>query len=227
MQSFSRRRITDHSLTVLAMLLLVEAVVMQPLVAMGWFDWHWASAGFIAVLALAVWLLFDRTAAGKLFFFMAAIAVVLHGAKALRPDSEVLLGTALFTTGAVLTLTWLCLLYTLAPGRVNKHRVFGAIAAFLLIGIAFTQLHRLLATYSAGAYLLLGVPASAEQIVPLMHYYSFVTLTSLGFGDITPVHPLARSLTVLEALVGVLYPVALLGWLVSHVARQVDDIRPS
>jgi hypothetical protein len=227
METNSRRRVTDNSLTVLATLLLIELIVLQPLVATGWLDSHWTAAGFVAVLALAVWLLFDRTAAGKLFFFMASIAVVLNLAKAWRPDSEVILGTVLFTTGGMLTLTWLCLLYTLAPGRVNMHRVFGAIAAFLLIGMAFTQAHRLLATYAAGAYLLLGQPATAEQIVPLLHYYSFVTLTSLGFGDITPLHPLARSLTVLEALVGVLYPVALLGWLVSHVARQVDDITPS
>ena len=55
--------------------------------------------------------------------------------------------------------------------------------------------------------------------MPHLNYFSFVTLTSLGFGDITPAHPAARALTILEALIGVLYPAALLGWLVSLVAR--------
>jgi hypothetical protein len=46
-------------------------------------------------------------------------------------------------------------------------------------------------------------------------YYSFVTLTTVGYGDITPVHPLARSLAVFEALTGQLYPAILLARLVS------------
>ena len=46
-------------------------------------------------------------------------------------------------------------------------------------------------------------------------YFSFVTLTTVGYGDVTPVHPLARSLAVAEALTGQLYPAILLARLVS------------
>lgn len=46
-------------------------------------------------------------------------------------------------------------------------------------------------------------------------YYSFVTLTTVGYGDVTPVHPAARSLAMLEALIGQLYPAILLARLVS------------
>jgi hypothetical protein len=46
-------------------------------------------------------------------------------------------------------------------------------------------------------------------------YFSFVTLTTTGFGDITAVHPVARTLVMLEALVGQLYPAIVLAWLVS------------
>ena len=46
-------------------------------------------------------------------------------------------------------------------------------------------------------------------------YYSFVTLTTVGYGDITPVHPMARSLAMAEALVGQLYPAILIARLVS------------
>jgi hypothetical protein len=57
-------------------------------------------------------------------------------------------------------------------------------------------------------------------LVARLNYFSFVTLTSLGYGDITPVHAAARSLCILQVLIGVLYPVALLGWLVSLFAHQ-------
>ena len=70
------------------------------------------------------------------------------------------------------------------------------------------------------AYLVLGQPADYSSIVTKLGYYSFVTLTALGYGDITPAHPVARSLAMLEALIGVLYPVALLGWLVSVMTLQ-------
>jgi hypothetical protein len=46
-------------------------------------------------------------------------------------------------------------------------------------------------------------------------YYSFVTLTTVGYGDITPLHPTARSLAMAEALIGQLYPAILIARLVS------------
>jgi voltage-gated potassium channel Kch len=53
-------------------------------------------------------------------------------------------------------------------------------------------------------------------------YYSFVTLTTVGYGDITPVHPVARSLAIAEALVGQLYPAILIARL---VAMEIESRR--
>ena len=52
-------------------------------------------------------------------------------------------------------------------------------------------------------------------------YYSFVTLTTLGYGDITPLTEKAKSLTILEAFIGQVYFVVVLAWLVGmHVSRK-------
>ena len=224
-QSLERRRTTDRSLTVLTVVLLVEAIVVPPLIELGVVDQHWADAGFMGLLALAAWLLFDRTSIGKIFFALAFISVVLRAANIWRPEMDLRTADAGFAAASLLALTWLTLLYTLASGRINAHRVFGAIGAFLLVGLAFAQLHRLVALNVSGAYLVLGVPADYTAVASRLNYFSFITLTSLGYGDITPVSPVARSLTVLEALVGVLYPAALLGWLVSLVARQSAPLK--
>jgi hypothetical protein len=216
----SRRRFTDYSLTVLAALLLLQGIVVQPLVTMGLVHGHWAVAIFMAVLALAVWLLFDRTRVGKVFVLMAFLTVVLRVADARHPDADLRQWEIALGAASLLMLTWLTLIYTLAPGPMNLHRVFGVIAAFLLIGMSFAEMHRLVALNFTDSYLLFGQPAEASRIVEQLSYFSFVTLTSLGFGDLTPHHPLARSLTVLEAMVGVLYPAALLGWMVSMVGRR-------
>ena len=53
-----------------------------------------------------------------------------------------------------------------------------------------------------------------------MIYLSFVTFTSTGYGDIVPVHPLARSLCNLEAVIGQLYPAILIGRLVTLELRE-------
>ena len=47
------------------------------------------------------------------------------------------------------------------------------------------------------------------------HYFSIVTLTTLGYGDITAVHPVARSVVMIEALLGQLYPAILIARLVT------------
>lgn len=215
-----RRQFTDYSLTVLAALLVLQGIVVQPLVTMGLVQGHWAVAVFMAVLALAVWLLFDRTRVGKVFVLLAFLTMVLRVADALHPDAGLRQWEIALGAGSLLMLTWLTLIYTLAPGPMNLHRVFGAIAAFLLIGMSFAEMHRLVALNFTDAYLLFGQPAEASRVMEQLSYFSFVTLTSLGFGDLTPHHPVARSLTVLEAVVGVLYPAALLGWMVSMVGRR-------
>ncbi len=61
----------------------------------------------------------------------------------------------------------------------------------------------------------MGAAGGGEDTLQPWLYFSFVTLTTMGYGDITPIHPAARSLAVLEALVGQLYPAILLARLVS------------
>ena len=216
----TRQAVTDRSLTVLTLLLLAEVVLLPPLTEVGLIDRHLSDAVFVVGLALGVWILADHTLPGRLFIWTALATAALRIANLWLPDASLRGADAAFAAANLAVLAWLTLVYTLAAGRINVHRVLGAIAAFLLVGLAFVQLHRLVAIVEPGAYLLLGQAASYDTIVPRLTYYSFVTLTSLGYGDITPAHPFARALAVQEALVGVLYPVALLGWVVSMASSQ-------
>lgn len=217
----TRQAVTDRSLSVLTLLLLAEVVLLPPLVEVGWLNRHLADAGFLAMLALGVWMLADHTLAGRWFIATAFGSGVIRIANLWLPDAELRSADALFAMANLLVLCYLTLVYTLAAGRINVHRVLGAVAAFLLIGLAFAQAHRLVAIGAGpGAYVVLGQPVDYGTLVPRLNYFSFVALTTLGFGDITPVHAAARALTVLQALIGVLYPVALLGWLVSLFAHD-------
>ena len=66
-----------------------------------------------------------------------------------------------------------------------------------------------------GAIDLKNAVVLAQHKMQTFAYFSFVTLTTVGYGDITPVHPVARVLAIGEALVGQLYPAVLIGRLVS------------
>ena len=81
---------------------------------------------------------------------------------------------------------------------------------YLNVALLFEALYRLIAKLSPGAFI--GLPAtydSARATGDLI-YFSMVTLATLGYGDIAPVHPVARSLASLEALIGQLYPAIIL-----------------
>jgi hypothetical protein len=106
---------------------------------------------------------------------------------------------------------------------VSGHRVRGAIAAYLLIGFFFATAFRLLDNLIPGAF---SHPAHAimgqqgQDIASSFMYFSLVTLTTVGFGDISAVHPVARSLVTLEAVIGTLYPAILIARLVSLQIEQ-------
>jgi hypothetical protein len=99
-----------------------------------------------------------------------------------------------------------------AGGTVTADRIMGAVVLYLLLGIAWAAAYEVVATHAANAFA--GGDLRAKGPARWM-YFSFVTLTTVGYGDITPVAPAARSLAVLEALLGQLYPAIILARLVS------------
>jgi hypothetical protein len=113
----------------------------------------------------------------------------------------------------MIILTGLVLEHVFREGPITGDRVRGAIAAYLLLGLIWTFAYVLVERFSPGAIQASGGSASNNNAH--FAYYSFVTLTTLGYGDIVPVHPLARALALGEALVGQLYPAILIGRLVS------------
>lgn len=92
----------------------------------------------------------------------------------------------------------------LFSGKITINSLIGSICIFLLLGLIWVMLYLLLAEFSPGAFS--GLTATSWQDnFPDLIYFSFVTLTTLGFGDLLPLSPLARFLVYMEAVVGVFY----------------------
>ncbi len=127
---------------------------------------------------------------------------------------------ASLTTIAVFSL--LVLVRTMSPGPITRFRIQGAVAAYMLIGLTFAQAFALTELLEPGSFQFAG-QALPQGMAYELGYYSLVTLTTVGYGDVTPVSSVARSLATLEGLVGQLYPVVILGWMVSSLRTRQHD----
>jgi hypothetical protein len=206
----------DRALTLMLFVLVVDIFLVAPLTELTAGSRHWSHIFLMSVLALSalmiwgnLWLT-DMFVAGAIACVASRLAFVYFGAEEFEYVGYVL------TAGTLTQLAYLLSRRVFATGRVNLHRVEGAIAIYLLAGLILSQVFLFISLNNPGAFLLLGHPASHPEIAGSLGYYSFVSITTLGFGDITPVHPLARSFTVLGAVFGTMYPAILIGRLVSQ-----------
>ncbi len=92
----------------------------------------------------------------------------------------------------------------LFSGEVTSNSIIGSICIFLLLGLIWVMLYLLADEFITNAFS--GIePASWHINFPDFIYFSFVTLTTLGFGDVLPLSPLVRFLVYMESVVGVFY----------------------
>ena len=213
----SRRKYGDWLLTLLTALLLLEIFVFAPLQAKGF-----AIAGLLViiggvmvisaspiVLALMCIAFVANVAVFVLRLFPPPWSYNLHLLAAAWLIIAITLGT--IVAGAVFR-----------RGRVTYHRIVGAVLLYLLIAVGFAALFAFAGLSIPDAFKGVAFEDNATLASELL-YLSFATLTTTGYGDIVPVHPLARSLCNMEAIVGQLYPATLLARLVTLELRGESD----
>ena len=104
--------------------------------------------------------------------------------------------------------------------EITKDTIAGATAVYLLLALMWAFVYAVLDRLQPDSF---AIPAAGVLFGgrDIFIYYSLVTITTLGYGDITPVSYLAGSMAVLEAVVGQLYLVVLVSWLVGmYVSRK-------
>jgi Ion channel len=218
-----RRVYTDRLLTLLTVVLMLAMFVFAPLQAVGIFVFQgFAIAALLAIIG-SMFVISDHPAALAVMFVCLTANIVVFVLRLYYPPWPYNL--------YVLASAWLAIAVTLGAvvaqavfrrGRITYHRIVGAILLYLLIAVLFGTLF---------IFVGLSIPDAIKGITfednaalaNSVFYLSFVTLTSTGYGDIVPVHPIARTLCILETVIGQLYPATLLARIVTLEMRQGGD----
>jgi hypothetical protein len=178
-----------------------------------------ADALFSLILVSGAVAMADRSRALSAVSVIAVAALLVRWASALFPAAGLGVWREISTLVSLVALSGVTLALVLRPGPVTTRRIQGAISVYLLLGFTWAEAYELVALWHPGAFAMAFGGRTSNQWT----YYSFVTLTTMGYGDIMPVHPLARALAVLEALTGQLYLAILLARLVSLEIQSRRD----
>jgi len=185
---------------------------------------HIISLAFACMLVVGVWTL---TYSKKWFTFGVVLAIagfVLQvAAVALDIRALKIAFFVVFIAFCVLSVVIAFIEVTLV-GQPDVNRLMGALCIYLLLGVIWGTFYILLEIVSPGSFHGLDAEAPTKHSSELF-YFSFVTLTTLGYGDITPEQPMVRTLAYLEAIIGQMYIAVLIAGLVgTHIANRPGGV---
>ena len=181
--------------------------------------------GFVGVVALAIYSLSGKKRSLWIALALGVPAASGQLAALLSPHNDAP-GIAMISGLLFMGYTTLVVIGSvLAEGPVTHDKIAGAICAYLLLGLVFAIAHSIIALFDPGAYRtpeqLALAPWSATEYAFI--YYSFVTLSTLGYGEIAPVTHWSRTIAWIEAVVGQLFLAILIARLVGlHIYQSTS-----
>lgn len=157
---------------------------------------------------------------------MAASAVVSEALGILLGNDRFYVAFLLIESGFYFYVSFVLLGYTLRSKRIDADHMFAAVCAYLLIGVAFAFLYTAILAIAPGAFAgepvdaLLFDSAKHSEGLEVMLYFSFSTLSTLGYGDIVPSLRPVMMLSAFQATLGQLYLTVIIAWLVGMHLHQ-------
>ena len=184
------------------------------------------------VLMIIAGVLIAREAPGmvRLMVFFGIGWAITGPFYALDPDNVIVQIAAYAFIGIYQLLVALVLLrFVFITERVDLDVIYAACAVYLLLGAAFVGVYGVvdvLTVETMGQHALSDAQANPDEIFPWQYivYYSYSTLTTLGYGDVLPVTMVARAISSMQAIIGVLYLTVIVARLVGlYAAQETED----
>jgi len=217
MALFPRFWATDRSLSILLVFLCLVIFVVHPLNELDIVGRRLISVFFSLLLISGVSAVAKNRLATVVVGGLVFANIVTRWLRLSFGDASFVLWDAFFGGLFCGIMAVIVLTQVFREGRITFNRIQGAIAAYLLVGLFWAFAYEIVSLQWPAAFASAsptGVSPN-EDLSSRFIYFSLVTLTTMGYGDITPLHPIARSLATMEALIGQLFPAVLLARLVS------------
>jgi len=210
------------------LLLTIATIMLTPLLD----GFKFGLIVLVVLIGVAALMALIRTGASRRIRLGASIAVISAIVAVSGPTStgepitqgtgswQQVLAQVMFVLLLVITPTVVMLRLLLRP-RITLDTLAGALTAYLQIGLFFAALYRLLNLVDSDAFFGPGVETSAQTY----QYFSFITLTTVGYGDYTPATELGQTLASVEAIFGQVFLVTVVALTVSNLGRELPHRR--
>ena len=167
----------------------------------------------VLTLATGVWSVRTQGHLFKIGLGLTAGVLLISVADFMLDWTGIAVAHSLILLGFFALTIWVAVRQVMFSGRVDGNAILGAISIYLLLGMIWAMLYRLVEVFLPGSFHGLAAAGQNADLSELI-YFSFVSLTTMGFGDITPAFALARYLAFMEGLVGQFYIAVLVASLV-------------
>jgi hypothetical protein len=158
---------------------------------------------------------------GKLIGYIISAAILLLAIVLIQTESQELsLLYALLITCYMIYIVALVVSQIFASAIITTYKIAGGVAAYIIVGHIWATLYIAIYIIYPDAFQYGGQPIQSGEALKQLSYFSFVTLTTVGYGDITALNSMARVLVMLEGLLGQLFPAIFIAKLVS---QQIED----
>ncbi len=129
---------------------------------------------------------------------------------------------SLFGTVFMVYITVVILRSVIRAAKVTIDTLYGAVAAYVLLGISWGSMYFLVESFWPSSFtspIMPGTQISGPDFI----FFSFVTLTTIGYGDIVPASGMAKSFVILEAVTGIMYPAVMIARLIALHSANPDE----
>jgi len=205
----------DLGLTLVSLSLVILVFVIFPLLQAGLTGRFFFDLVMVTLMVSGALVVSQRRITTVITIALVVIGACVLWVSRLYPSPFLRELSSVFSTVILLLYVRIVLLVMFRQGPVTWSRIQGGICAYLLLGMAWASAFDLVEQLHPGSFHFVSEPANVDQLTAKLVYFSFATLTTVGFGDVLPIHPFARSLAIAEAIVGQLFPAILIGTLVA------------
>lgn len=212
----------DKGFVWMLVITLLSLISTQLTAGIIWESKFMVRAGFFLFTVIAIESS-SLTRTGKSIGYTIASALLLLAVVMIAYETQLLI--LIYTTLATSYMIYIIVLVVnqiFAGGTITAYKIGGGIATYILLGLIWASLYLAIYIIHPNSFQYGGELIKNDEAIKQLSYFSIVTLTTIGYGDITAISSVARMLVMMEGLLGQLFPAIFIAKLVS---LQIEGYR--